>query len=69
MKKDKIEILIPTLNEEKNIESVLAELNNEGYYNITILDSHSSDKTVEIALKYNCKILLDPPKKMVLEIH
>jgi glycosyltransferase involved in cell wall biosynthesis len=63
MKKDKIEILIPTLNEEKNIESVLAELNNEGYYNITILDSHSSDKTVEIALKYNCKILLDPPKK------
>ena len=63
MKKDKIKILIPTLNEEKNIESVITELNNEGYYNITILDSHSSDKTVEIALKYNCKILLDPPEK------
>jgi len=63
MLKDKIEILIPTFNEGKNISTVLTELNHEGYFNITILDANSSDKTVEIALKHNCKILLDPPQK------
>ena len=42
--KDKIEIVIPTLNEEDNIEKVIHELKNEGYNNITILDGNSTDK-------------------------
>ena len=59
MTKNKIEILIPTYNEGNNIGRVLKELNQNGYYNITILDANSSDKTVDVAKKYNCKIILD----------
>jgi dolichol-phosphate mannosyltransferase len=59
--KNDIEILIPTLNEEKNIFQVVQELKNEGYKNITILDANSSDKTVEIAKEIGCKIILDEP--------
>ena len=51
MNKNEIEILIPTFNEEGNIEKVIIELNEEGYENITILDGNSKDKTVEIAKK------------------
>ena len=40
--KNDIEILIPTLNEEKNIFQVVQELKNEGYKNITILDARFS---------------------------
>ncbi len=57
--KDNIEILIPTFNEGRNIDTVINDLNNEGYFNITILDANSTDNTVEIAKKFNCKILLD----------
>ena len=34
--KDNLEILIPTFNEGENIEIVINDLNNEGYFNITI---------------------------------
>ncbi len=61
MDKNKIEILIPTFNEEKNISLVLEELHKEGYKNITILDANSSDLTVTIAKQFKCKIILDPP--------
>ena len=61
MNKSQIEILIPTYNEEGNIEQVINELKMEGYSNITILDANSEDKTVEIANKNNCRILLDTP--------
>ena len=57
--KDNIEILIPTFNEGENIETVIKDLNNEGYFNITILDANSTDNTVEVAKKFNCKILID----------
>ena len=59
--KNKIEILIPTFNEEGNIEKVIRELNYEGYNNITILDANSTDKTVEVAKKNNCRVILDEP--------
>ena len=62
MNKNEIEILIPTFNEEGNIEKVIIELNEEGYENITILDGNSKDKTVEIAKKNNCRIILDTPE-------
>ena len=57
-----IEILIPTFNEEDNIETVINELNQNGFYNITLLDANSTDKTVVIGKKYNCKIILDNDK-------
>ena len=59
MNKNQIEILIPTYNEEKNINLVIKELNAEGFSNITILDANSEDKTVEIARSNGCRIILD----------
>ena len=59
MNQNNIEILIPTFNEEKNIETVIKELNTEGYNNITILDANSTDNTVAVAKKKNCKIISD----------
>ena len=61
MLKNEIEVLIPTFNEEGNIEQVIKELNNEGYNNITLLDANSTDRTVAIAKEYNCRIILDKP--------
>ena len=43
-----VEILIPTYNEEENIETVIKELNNNGFFQITLLDANSTDLTVEI---------------------
>ena len=59
--KNKIEILIPTLNEEGNIEKVINELKSEGYINITLLDANSTDQTVKIAEDNGCRIILDGP--------
>jgi len=59
--KNNIEILIPTLNEEGNIEKVINELKDEGYLNITLLDANSSDQTVKIAEDNGCRIILDGP--------
>jgi glycosyltransferase involved in cell wall biosynthesis len=56
--KNNIEILIPTFNEEGNIESTILELNEKGFFNIKILDGQSTDKTVEISKKLGCKILV-----------
>ena len=58
MSQNNIEILIPTFNEEKNIETVIKELNTEGYYNITILDANSTDNTVAVAKKIIVKLYL-----------
>ncbi len=59
MNKNQIEILIPTYNEEGNISLVVKELKKEGFFNITVLDANSEDKTVEIARNNGCKIILD----------
>ena len=59
MNKNDIEILIPTFNEEGNIEQVIKDLHFEGFNNITLLDANSIDNTVLIAKQYDCKILLD----------
>ena len=52
-------IVIPTFNEEGNIEQVIKDLHLGGFNNITLLDANSIDNTVFIAKQYNCKILLD----------
>ncbi len=65
MKKIKVSIVIPTLNEEKNLPIVLREIKNffkkrkEYSHEIIIVDGFSKDRTVEIAKKFNCKILYD----------
>ena len=57
--KNNIEILIPTLNEEGNIEKVIDELKIEGYKNITLLDANSTDQTAKIAKNKGCRVILD----------
>jgi len=53
-----ISIIIPTLNEEKNIKTLLAIIQKGGFddYEVIIADAGSIDKTIEIARKNNCII-------------
>lgn len=57
--KYKISIIIRTYNEQKHIGEVLESLQNQDYqnYEIIIVDSESTDKTLEIAGNYNVKIV------------
>ncbi|MBU0586554.1 glycosyltransferase [Candidatus Micrarchaeota archaeon] len=55
MKKPKISVVIPTLNEEKEIEQALESIKNQKNvpeYEIILGDSGSTDKTLDIAKKY-----------------
>jgi glycosyltransferase involved in cell wall biosynthesis len=55
-------VVIPTLNEEKNIEDVLFNLKNQGYYNILVIDGKSKDKTTQIATRNGVKVVLQNNK-------
>ncbi len=57
MEKKDIEILIPTLNEEGNIQETIINLKSRGFNNITVIDDNSSDKTVEISKNLGCNVL------------
>ena len=70
IEKKNIEILIPTLDEEGNIQETINNLRLKGFNNITIIDDNSTDSTVEITKNLVVtflKILLK--KDWVLEIH
>ncbi len=61
-KKPDISIVIPTLNEEAYLEDALSSLRNQFIhrnYEIIISDGHSDDKTVQIAEKYDAKIVYE----------
>lgn len=53
-----LSIIIPTLNEEKNIKALLSAIKKGGFddYEVIVADAGSTDKTVEIAREYNCII-------------
>jgi glycosyltransferase involved in cell wall biosynthesis len=51
-------VVIPTLNEEKNIEDVLFGLKNLGYYDILVVDGMSKDETTKIARRNGVKVVL-----------
>lgn len=57
-----ISVAIPVLNEEENIarclDSLTPQLRNGD--EIIIIDNGSTDRTLEIACQYNCKLLLCP---------
>jgi glycosyltransferase involved in cell wall biosynthesis len=58
--KNLVSIIIPTLNEEKYIESTLKSLQNQDYkgkYEIIVADGMSRDDTVKIAKKYANKVI------------
>ncbi len=51
-------IVIPTLNEEKNIKEVLYRSNDVGYNNILVIDGKSKDKTINVATKGGAIVIL-----------
>lgn len=55
----KISVVIRTYNEQKHLGEVLESLKNQTYknYEIIIVDSESTDSTLEIAGKYKAKIV------------
>jgi len=61
-----ISIIIPTLNEEKNIEKCLKSVINQDFprekYELIISDGCSRDKTVQIARKYANKVFVAKSK-------
>lgn len=60
MKNNLVSIIIPTLNESKNIEQCLLSCQKQAYKNIEIIvvDNFSRDKTLQIARKYTNKYYL-----------
>ena len=60
-KQSKISLVIPTLNEEKNIEKILSDIESSDIKidEIIIVDGYSKDNTVKIAKKYGAKIIYD----------
>jgi glycosyltransferase involved in cell wall biosynthesis len=61
-----ISVIIPTYNEEKNIETCLKALQKQTLprdrYEIIIVDGNSNDRTVEIAKKYADKVIQQKSK-------
>jgi dolichol-phosphate mannosyltransferase len=53
--RNQITVVIPTLNEEKAIGSVLSEVQREGFENILVVDGYSRDNTVEEVEKFGIK--------------
>ncbi len=51
-------IVIPTLNEEKNIREVLRRSTSIGYNNILVIDGRSKDNTIKVATKGGAKVVL-----------
>jgi glycosyltransferase involved in cell wall biosynthesis len=51
-------VVIPTLNEEKNIEEVIFDLKNLGYCKILVIDGMSKDETVMVAARNGAKAIL-----------
>lgn len=60
MKNNLVSIIIPTLNESKNLEQCLGSCQKQAYKNIEIIvvDNFSTDNTLQIARKYTNKCYL-----------
>lgn len=56
-KNSNVTVIIPTLNEEKNIAAAIRELNQIGYWDILIVDGNSIDRTVEVAKEFGVNVL------------
>lgn len=57
----KISVVINTYNAEKHLEKVLVSA--KGFDEIVVCDMESTDRTLEIARKYNCKIVIFEKKQ------
>jgi glycosyltransferase involved in cell wall biosynthesis len=54
-----LSIIIPTLNEEKYLPILLSQIKKQNFkdYEIIVADAGSSDRTVEIAKSFGCKVV------------
>ena len=57
LSKELITVVLPALNEEKAVVPVIDELVDAGYKHILMVDGHSTDKTVELALKRGVTVI------------
>jgi glycosyltransferase involved in cell wall biosynthesis len=57
---NEISIIIPTLNEERFLPSLLQDLKNQNYnkFEIIVCDANSNDKTVALAKAHDCEVLV-----------
>lgn len=55
----KLSIIIPTLNEEKYLPTLLSDLKKQNFkdYEIIVADAGSEDKTVEAAKRFGCQVI------------
>lgn len=53
-----IGIIIPTLNAENDLKAILPIISNKKY-KILIIDSKSTDATIDVAKKYNVKVVIE----------
>jgi glycosyltransferase involved in cell wall biosynthesis len=58
----RVNIIIPTLNEGKNVFDIMNRLKDVGCNNILIIDGHSKDCTVELARKLGAHVILQNGK-------
>lgn len=56
-----LSIIIPTLNEEKYLPRLLESIKKQSFsdYEVIVSDGGSSDQTIIIAQKYNCRTVVD----------
>lgn len=58
IQRDKLTVILPTLNEEQAIGPLIDELQSSGYSNIILVDGHSSDRTVAIAREKGIQVMV-----------
>lgn len=58
IRKDEVTVIVPVLNEEEAIGKVLAELREEGYENVLVVDGYSTDNTVSIAKEAGVTVIV-----------
>lgn len=58
----RVDVIIPTLNEEKNIEDVICRLKMVGCHNILVVDGNSHDKTIEHARRLGAQVVIQNGK-------
>lgn len=65
MKKIQISAIIPTKDEENNIERLLKSLKNQTFkhFEIIVVDNHSKDQTTKIAKKFTKKVYTFGPER------
>mgnify|MGYP000440782279 CR=1 FL=1 len=54
----RVKIVIPALNEEKSIGDVIERFKKIGYFDILVVDGHSTDRTREIAKEKGAEVIV-----------